>query len=52
MIEKLAELTSIKFTVHQLRHTYAKQLAAETGQIQVVASILGHSNTLAYGVYF
>jgi site-specific recombinase XerD len=44
MIEKLSELTQIKFTVHQLRHTYAKRVARESGQIEVVASLLGHSN--------
>lgn len=43
MIEKLSELTQIKFTVHQLRHTYGKQVANERG-IEAAASLLGHSN--------
>lgn len=44
MIEKLSELTKIDFTVHQLRHTYAKGVARESGQIETVASLLGHAN--------
>lgn len=43
MIEKLSELTQIKFTVHQLRHTYGKLIANERG-IEAAASLLGHSN--------
>ena len=44
MIEKLSELTKIEFSVHQLRHTYAKGVARESGQIETVASLLGHAN--------
>ena len=44
MIEKLAKLTNIDFTVHQLRHTYGKRVARESGQIETVASLLGHAN--------
>ncbi|WP_080837063.1 tyrosine-type recombinase/integrase [Cohnella massiliensis] len=43
MIEKLSDLTQIKFTVHQLRHTYGKQVANERG-IEAAATLLGHSN--------
>jgi site-specific recombinase XerD len=43
MIEKLSDLTKISFTVHQLRHTYAKQVTNERG-IEAAATLLGHSN--------
>lgn len=44
MIGRLSELTGIPFTVHQLRHTFAKRVANESGQIEVVATVLGHAN--------
>lgn len=43
MIEKLSELTQIKFTVHQLRHTFGKQVANLRG-IESAATLLGHSD--------
>jgi integrase/recombinase XerC len=43
MIEKLSKLTQLKFTVHQLRHTFGKQVAKERG-IEAAATLLGHSN--------
>lgn len=43
MIEKLSDQTKIKFTVHQLRHTYGKQVARER-DIEAAATLLGHSN--------
>lgn len=44
MIGRLSELTGISFSVHQLRHTYAKRVANESGKIEVVATVLGHAN--------
>lgn len=44
MMGRLSKLAKVKFTVHQLRHTFAKRVANESGQIEVVATVLGHSN--------
>ncbi|GIO38835.1 tyrosine recombinase XerC [Paenibacillus antibioticophila] len=44
MMGRLSRLSKIPFTVHQLRHTFAKRVANESGQIEVVATVLGHAN--------
>lgn len=44
MIQRLSKDTGIEFTVHQLRHTFAKKVADSTGRIEAVSSLLGHSN--------
>lgn len=44
MMGRLSKLSKIQFTVHQLRHTFAKRVANESGQIEVVATVLGHAN--------
>lgn len=44
IMKKLGSLAGITFNSHQFRHTYGKRLADETQKIEVVASLMGHSN--------
>lgn len=43
-IHRLSNDTGIEFTVHQLRHTFAKNVADSTGRIEAVSSLLGHTS--------
>ena len=44
IVQRLSNDTGIDFTVHQLRHTFAKNVADSTGRIEAVSSLLGHTN--------
>lgn len=44
IVKRLSKDTGIDFTVHQLRHTFAKKVADSTGRIEAVSSLLGHAN--------
>ncbi|WP_290721374.1 MULTISPECIES: tyrosine-type recombinase/integrase [Exiguobacterium] len=44
IVQRLSNDTGIDFTVHQLRHTFAKNVADSTGRIEAVSSLLGHTS--------
>ena len=45
LVKKYAQTTTIKkITPHQLRSTYGTSLYRETGDIYLVADVLGHSD--------
>ncbi|WP_163530850.1 tyrosine-type recombinase/integrase [Halobacillus ihumii] len=44
MAGRLNENLKFHFTVHQLRHTFLKNVADTTGKIEIVASLAGHDS--------
>lgn len=44
MAQKLNEGLNFSFSVHQLRHTFLKNVADTTGKIELVASLAGHDS--------
>lgn len=51
LTKRLSALSGIEFSPHTLRHTYCKRIADNTGQIQVVADLAGHSNINTTRIY-
>ncbi len=51
LTKRLSELSGVEFSPHTLRHTYCKRLADNTGQIEVVAELAGHSDINTTRVY-
>ncbi|GEK57105.1 hypothetical protein CHL76_02130 [Marinococcus halophilus] len=44
MAKRLNENLNFHFTVHQLRHTFLKNVADSTGKVEIVASLAGHDS--------
>ena len=51
LTKRLSELSGVEFSPHTLYHTYCKRLADNTGQIEVVAELAGHSDINTTRVY-
>lgn len=44
MVKGISEAAGVEFTPHKGRHTFGKNVANQSGKIESVASLLGHSN--------
>ena len=51
LTQVLSRVSGIEFSPHTLRHTYCKNIANATGQLQIVADLAGHSNINTTRIY-
>ena len=51
MIQRVCKTSGVQFTCHQLRHTFAKRIIDETGNIKKAQELLRHKHTSSTEVY-
>ncbi|WP_234972737.1 tyrosine-type recombinase/integrase [Paenibacillus vortex] len=51
MIKRVCKTSGVEFTCHQLRHTFAKRIIDETGNIKKAQELLRHKHTSSTEIY-
>src|SRR5690606_17958360 len=51
MIQRVCKTSGVQFTCHQLRHTFAKRIIDETGNIKKAQELLRHKHTSSTEIY-
>ncbi len=51
MIKRVSKTSGVEFTCHQLRHTFAKRIIDETGNIKKAQELLRHKHTSSTEIY-